>query len=472
MTRFVGIDPAGLVGLAHTAGQSAERIRLLASAAGVVLRRHDPAVDQALVGHLSLVARELSDHGERLRWRASVIERAQSEGLTGATPMSSLMWLAEFAAHVVIGPEGWRHSFQLWRDREYLTRLGDAEPHAVAEAFAVMRRQDAMAMAQTYPHLIGDLDGAPAELRYIANNILISVEIARLEGFLASLAEGHHASRLPQLLAAKVEIRLAEYLRWLAEGRQILLFDPGGDGRVVEVFGDLDTAESVAVVVPGMTNDISNFSIGQDGFRSSARNLHEAVVGPGVATIAWLGYDTPDGADAVSRAAAEDAVAELARFLVGVDPAGERRVTVVAHSYGSVLGGLAATRGLAADNLVFVGSPGTTLDSAEDALLRPGGRVWAALADGDPIAIGVDPIGSYRWWHGLHPVGALAALFESITDRDQLWHGTNPASSEFGATTITTEGCSGHSSYFEAGALANLALIVEGRYSEVGLAEF
>ena len=32
--------------------------------------------------------------------------------------------------------------------------------------------------------------------------------------------------------------------RWLAEDRQILIFDPRGDGRVAEVFGDLDDPNS------------------------------------------------------------------------------------------------------------------------------------------------------------------------------------------------------------------------------------
>jgi pimeloyl-ACP methyl ester carboxylesterase len=273
------------------------------------------------------------------------------------------------------------------------------------------------------------------------------------------------------LIVADNQARLAEYRRWLDEGRQILLFDPTGDGCVAEVFGNLEAADTIAVVVPGMSNDLSNFSTSDGGFRLNAANLFAAASGGQTATVAWLGYDTPDGADAASRSAAAAGAPCLARFLRGIDPAADRRVTVVAHSYGSVLSGIAAADGIEADNLVFVGSPGTTLDDATEATLRAGGVVWSALADGDPIGLGVDPLESYRWWWGLHPLIPVVGMFEALRRRDDLWHGVNPVSSQFGATRIATEGSSGHSGYFGAGTLENLAAIVEGRYGSVVLAD-
>ena len=119
---------------------------------------------------------------------------------------------------------------------------------------------------------------------------------------------------------------------------------------------------------------------------------------------------------------------------------------------------MAAAAGLAADNLVVVGSPGTSLDRAAAAQLRNGARVWAGLADRDPIAIGIgreelpmfDP----------HRGGAA-----------ELWHGANPVTDEFGALRFGTAGSSGHSAYFAAQSLANLALIVRGRYDDVNLVD-
>ena len=82
--------------------------------------------------------------------------------------------------------------------------------------------------------------------------------------------------------------------------RHFLLFDPEGDGRAAEVFGDLTSARHVAVVVPGMNNDLNNFTGGD-----AERVQHQASqFDPDqVATIQWLGYDTPEGATALSASA-------------------------------------------------------------------------------------------------------------------------------------------------------------------------
>jgi len=54
---------------------------------------------------------------------------------------------------------------------------------------------------------------------------------------------------------------------------------------------------------------------------------------------------------------------------------------------------------------------------------------------------------------------------------EELWHGTNPVSTGFGAIEFSTDGCSGHSEYYEAGSLENLARIVRGLYAEVELVD-
>ncbi|MCP3994150.1 MAG: hypothetical protein GY722_03655 [bacterium] len=471
MTRFVGIDPAGLVGLADTADQYAQRIRLTRSntAAQISVRPDDAPdiVNRRLAG----VEHDLVESSKNLRWRADAIERSQAVGLAGMAPMSSGGWLARFAASAVFSLDSWETTFSAWRSGEYLRQLSEAEPAAVAEALAAMDDSALLVMARTHPNLVGGLDGAPPEMRYAANRVLISYEIMRLEATLAAHGDRPFIQSPSRLIVGEAEARLAEYRRWLTEGRQILLFDPEGDGRVVEVFGALEAADAIAVVIPGMSNDLANFSTVDGGFRLNAASLFAATSGKGVATVAWLGYDTPDGADAVSRSAAETGAPDLARFLSGIDPIADHSVTVVAHSYGSVLTGIAAADGIEADNVVFVGSPGTTLDHAADAILRPGGIVWAALADGDPIGLGVDPLESYRWWWGIHPLIPAVGLLESLRRREDLWHGTNPASAEFGARRMTTEGSSGHSAYFEAGSLDNLAAIVEGRHSSVDRAD-
>jgi pimeloyl-ACP methyl ester carboxylesterase len=325
------------------------------------------------------------------------------------------------------------------------------------------------------------MDGAPPWARYAANDLLIAGRIATLRTQMATAREMLGAGDLAWFVERIVEAHLsaitgeiAELESWLAEDRQILLFDSAGDGRVVEVFGDLESAVNIGVVVPGITNDRGNFSGGGGGFRAGAQNIHERAGQlslDDVATIAWLGYDTPDGADAVLRGAAEVGRDALVDFVAGLDALpGRRHTAVVGHSYGSLVTGLAAGAGLAADEVVFVGSPGTGLAHADDAKLKAGGLVWAGLADGDPIGVGLD-VSKY-----LTPVGqieqAVRRLLDFIKGEDAirgLHHGTNPTHYDFGAIEIRTEGSDGHSEYFKPNTvtLDNLLYIITGKDARV-----
>ncbi len=468
MTGFVGINPVGLVGLADTADHYAARLDLMCGGLSSLLERHVPFAGAG--DAMRKASQAMIDVGAQLRWRAGVIEQAQREGLAGTAPLSASRWLADFAAVAVFSLDTWPATFAAWRIEAWLLEMRQLTPAAVAGALAGVTPDQARYMAKMYPELVGDLDGVPAETRYRANRVLVELEIERLESIVNKIRHRGPIDQPSGVVVDRLAGQIQEYRRWIGEGRQILLFDPRGDGRVVEVFGDLEAADHVAVIVPGMANDATNFGAGPGSLRMDAFGLYQATSRTGVATIAWLGYDPPDGVDAAGRTAAERGAPDLARFLGGLDPFDERVVTVVAHSYGSVVAGLAAADGIDADNLVFVGSPGTTLERADDAVLRPGGRVWAALAAGDPIGLGIDPTASFRWWYGFSPLLPVIGVAASMVSRNDLWHGTNPVADEFGAQRIGTDGSSGHSGYFAAGALENLALILEGRYSEVGLA--
>ncbi len=125
-------------------------------------------------------------------------------------------------------------------------REGHPSPQQVADHFAGLDPRVAAALAELHPELVGDLDGAPIPARYTANAALIDREIARLR------AEG----------VPDGDGRLSKLLEFDDPDRHFLLFDPSGDGRVAEVFGPLETADHVAIVVPGMGNDLNNFDGG------------------------------------------------------------------------------------------------------------------------------------------------------------------------------------------------------------------
>ena len=179
---------------------------------------------------------------------------------------------------------------------------------------------------------------------------------------------------------------------------------------------------------------------------------------PGASTSAvmWLDYDAPDFVDeGAGRGRAEAAVAGLRRFQDGLRATHDgpaAHLTVLGHSYGSLVVGTAATGGgLAADDVVFVGSPGVGVDSAAE-LRMPPGRVWSSTARA------TSSIGrrwrraacsrTWRWPDALPVAGPLAAFGRP---EDELWHGHNPSDPAFGARAFPSQPDAGHIGYWEPG---------------------
>jgi hypothetical protein len=244
-------------------------------------------------------------------------------------------------------------------------------------------------------------------------------------------------------VAAAMRAAGEPYAGWVAARRRFVLFDPAGDGRAAEVLGDLSTADRVVILVPGVGTRLADFDRGLGGVArrapaTQARALAAAAVSaarsaaPGVrvAVVAWLGYDPPDGMG-LAAARAESAAAgarELVRFVDAVLAARPAAtVTLVGHSYGAVVAGLAAPRlDARVTDLVAVGAPGMGVGDADD--LRTEARVWAAEAPTDWI----------RRVPGVRLFG--------------LGHGRHPVDPEFGARLLPTGGVAGHDGYLVPGA--------------------
>lgn len=239
---------------------------------------------------------------------------------------------------------------------------------------------------------------------------------------------------------------------WSVPTRQMALYEMLGQGRIAEVDGDLTNAKHLAVYVPGMGTDIWDFDHLAKTRTANVRSRAMALASPPdaeIVTITWLGYDPPRDLDVVGAAHEElarsggEALSKFLRDMVAFAPPGVH-VTVLAHSYGSVLAGLAARDyGLAADELVVLGSPGLGVKSADQLKLLPGGRVWAAQAHDDPVA-----------W------------VPKLEDHHLHLHGPSPTGPSFGATVFAVSG-TGHSSYFQdEQALVALAAITVNRITE------
>ncbi|MEV1333587.1 alpha/beta hydrolase [Micromonospora costi] len=234
------------------------------------------------------------------------------------------------------------------------------------------------------------------------------------------------------------------YADWAAQGRRFLLFDPRGDGRAVEVRGDLATAERIVVLVPGVGSTLRDFDRGLGGVPRrapavQADELYRAARATDpdarVAVLAWLGYDPPDGvlggaatADARRGAAA---LRDLLRGLAAHRPSAT--LTLVGHSYGAVVVGMAAAGAPAqVTDVVSLGGVGAGVDRA--ASLGPARRVWAAEAPDD--------------WIRRIPEVRLPGL----------GHGRRPADPAFGARPLPVTGVHGHDGYLVPGS-ATLAAV-------------
>ncbi|QLI99698.1 hypothetical protein HZZ00_01020 [Streptomyces sp. NEAU-sy36] len=253
------------------------------------------------------------------------------------------------------------------------------------------------------------------------------------------------AGRAARMAAAHGDSRRAAADRALAAAdRRLLAFDGRGAGLATEVFGDLAHAGHIAVLVPGSDTSLDTYA----RFHRAAAALH-AATGPRTAVVAWLGYTTPGtvSTTVTTTTRADEAAPQLrslVRQLRSLAPA-RAHLSLICHSYGSVVCGRAA-RGLDADDIVLVGSPGTGADDVS--ALGTTARVWAARGTGDWVA---------------HVPHVRADLLLATVG-----FGTDPVSRGFGARVFDA-GTAGHSGYFTPGSasLANLARITRGATSEV-----
>lgn len=287
---------------------------------------------------------------------------------------------------------------------------GGAPVGEVAGWWAALSAVEQAALIAGDPAAVGALDGVPAWARDRANRLLLdrALDDPSLPPDVAGAARVlDDRIRAEEVAGGTVALQLLDLV----------------GGRVVLALGDLDTADAVALLVPGvLTTPRDDLGAMVGDARDVAAEAGAADPARTVATVAWLGYRTPQTLQAMTgRAASIEGGRILATALDGLsaarDAAGRppARTTVVAHSYGTVVVDEAADRPgpLATDAVVLLGSPGM----AGDAVALEAAEVYAAGPLGDPIA--------QSGWFGM-PAGAPA----------------------FGATELPTETWAGHSDYY------------------------
>lgn len=370
--------------------------------------------------------------------------------------------LALAVVFVMLATTGWtalRHqrdpaplqaSLAAWEDgRVAGKRLPDpqSQPTRLARFFASLTDAQRIRLAERYPLAVGNMNGAPVELRYRANRIALAeargTELRRVRDSRLTPAGQEQAAR-----------RLDRIESLMRPERRILAFNPAGAGRVAEVFGDLRHAERVSVVVPGVDTDLLTFQRSERRHTAPvgmATSLYEAQRQADPATrtavVAWADYTAPSGLgmDAATAMRAEDGADRLDAMVRGLP--GLAPVSLFCHSYGSVVCGLAA-RDLPerVSDIAVAGSPGMRVEHASQ--LRTTARVWA-MRDADDWIRDVPHL----------ELGGLG-------------HGADPMADGFGARLLSARDAKGHAGYFVPGtdSLRNFAGIGVGAYTAVSCA--
>lgn len=341
-----------------------------------------------------------------------------------------------------------------------------------------------------YPDQIGNLDGIPALVRDAANRDNLQL----LMGKLAGRDDEDAVTKLAALREIDRQLRAVQkpgdppmYL--LGIGDQ-------GNGRAIVSYGNPDTSKNVAAYVPGLNTSLdeefARGDLGRARDLAIASNRH----GESAAAITWLGYDAPQSPDGWGTLAvagggrAEDGGRSFSGFMGGLAVTNEHadpHMTAIGHSYGSRTVGAATQQegGIpGVDDIVFVGSPGVGVDSADE--LGVGrGHVFVGAAANDVVtklpSKGQTAVGAAEMLFG---GPAAAYVVGDLADRgdDDVWFGKDPASESFGARRfevgdgpplVGPAGLSvdAHSGYFDPAvdmtSVENMALIAAGHSRKI-----
>jgi hypothetical protein len=320
------------------------------------------------------------------------------------------------------------------------------------------------------PAVIGNLEGVPFGARDTANRSYLRGSISKLKSDIKSgIGRG-------ELVAARARLQMLEQVHEAlvtpssthsatpAQARHLLSLDPSGVGRAAVVIGDLSTADYVSYLVPGMfftvdgqmvdwTVIAQDLNTEQTNWVSLLSKTDPSMAGKKVATVAWIGYQTPGLTGITSLGLADDGANKLGASIEGVQAVRDGRepfVTIVGHSYGSTAAMIELAKGgVNVDALVLIGSPGSAAQSASDLSVR-NDNVYVGEAAWDPVV-------------------------------NTAFYGSDPGSPSFGAHKMDVSGgvdpithkqlapAIGHLGYFDAGtaAMRNIALISLDRDSLV-----
>ncbi|WP_037611292.1 alpha/beta hydrolase [Streptomyces albus] len=439
-----------------------------------------------------------------------------SSGVPGTTAWRALLALA--VVFVLLATTGWtavrkhhadagpRASALLAWEKGSLAGRPLPDPDApagrIARYFASLDTAQQRTLARRYPLVVGNLAGAPLPLRYRANHTALRtalrVERARTTDERLTDEGRHEATR-----------RMHRFASMLRPGRQILSFDPTGRGHAAEVFGDLEHARRVSVVVPGVDTELLTFEKSARRYAApvgmaDALQKEQEAAAPRVrtATIAWADYTAPVGlgVDAASGELAQEGAARLDRLVRSLPatlratahsaPGGDEAdgsAQRAAHATGSTdrsaTDRSATDRSTTARNTAARSAAGRTAAPKVSLFCHSYGSVVCGLAAGRlPSSVTDIAVAGSPGMRADNAAGLRTrAHVWAMRDRDDwiadvphmdvggLGHGADPVADGFGARHLSAAGAEGHTGYFvpHTRSLANFAAVGTGSYQDV-----
>ncbi|MEO6115243.1 MAG: alpha/beta hydrolase, partial [Pseudolysinimonas sp.] len=240
-----------------------------------------------------------------------------------------------------------------------------ASPPAATEVAAFWSQTTASQHANLLsaaPRVVGGLEGFPYSVQDVANR----TNLTDLEhGIRTQLSAGvgrAAADQLTKQLHMLEQVRAALKVGPSGNSRQLVSLDASGVGRAVIIIGDASTADYVDYLIPGMFSDVDTqivkFADSSDNIATQQQawitKLNPGVPAsqlPTVATVAWIGYQTPNIVNVASMQLAREGQVSFTASLEGLRAERAARVTraadgtvtagtqpfvaVLAHSYGS-----------------------------------------------------------------------------------------------------------------------------------------
>lgn len=325
-------------------------------------------------------------------------------------------------------------------------------PEAVALArqnaawWAGLEEAQRQIMVQAYPQEIGNAEGIPSAVRDHANREVLRQHAREAAEVQAKIDAGQKPTPKEEAFLVRINRletamqRADDASQSAGEGRPLLLALDigafGGDGRALVSFGaDPYTADSVSWYVPGLGSQLDKLDYIMHCALNIQQSVHAENPSLSSASIAWLGYDAPNGSASarvagttLAQRGGEMLYTDVSTFTAVRDAfAGDgshfKANHIFGHSYGSTTTSYAGVDGRLAPHVTtvtLVGSPGTgSLQHAGDFGLDEG-RVFVVSSSRDFVTgLGGRTPGSMgRFGTGL---------------------GTDPAMDTFGARRVSGE---------------------------------